>query len=237
MIPDAWQENALRSDAKYTLLNCTRQGGKSQETAWDVAHGAVFRPKTNTILIAPTFRQSKEIFGKVIEVFRGVNAKTVEDNNLSVKLANGSRVITLPGDGDNIRGYTAHRVVADEFAFIAPNAKVVPAIRPMLATTNGQFKALTTPNGRTGQFYEWWMNGGPEYRRIHVTADACPRISKEFLAQERKALGESLFRQEYYGEFMDTIDGVFMSDYTRAAISPDVKPLFVEKHFDVRVLF
>jgi hypothetical protein len=58
-----------------------------------------------------------------------------------------------------------------------------------------------------------------------LTADQCPRISKEFLAEERQALGERWYRQEYLCSFEDTVDAVFAWEDIRAALSPAVRPL------------
>jgi hypothetical protein len=50
----------------------------------------------------------------------------------------------------------------------------------------------------------------------------------EFLAEERQALGERWYRQEYLSSFEDTIDAVFAAEDIRAALSDDIKPLFAE---------
>jgi hypothetical protein len=227
VVPDDWQKDALRSTDRTSLYNCCRQSGKTTCTGWGAAHGAIFNEGTCTVIVAPTTRQSKLLFKKVTDVFETVDVKLVEHSALECKLANGSTVVALPGDGDNIRGYTAHRVIADEFAFIPPNAKIIQAISPMLITTKGQLRVLTTPNGKSGQFYDWWIDQRLNYKRFKVSADMCSRITPADLEAERKRLGmDSLFRQEYYCEFTDTVDAIFLSDQTREALSPEVKPLF-----------
>jgi len=59
-----------------------------------------------------------------------------------------------------------------------------------------------------------------------VKATECPRISPEFLAEERNSLGDWWFRQEYMCEFVETVDQVFSYEHVMAAIDPEVKPLF-----------
>lgn len=73
----------------------------------------------------------------------------------------------------------------------------------MLAVSQGKLVALTTPYGRRGWFYEAWEHGGPEWERIMVGANACPRISLEFLAEQENLLGPWQYRQEYQCEFVD----------------------------------
>jgi hypothetical protein len=66
------------------------------------------------------------------------------------------------------------------------------------------------------------------WERVKIPADQCSRISPEFLAEERRALGERWYRQEYLGSFEDTIDAVFSWADIQAALSDDVEPLFPE---------
>ena len=44
------------------------------------------------------------------------------------------------------------------------------------------------------------------WRRWHVPSHACPRITDEYLAEEREARGDVAFRQEYLAEFVT--DGI-----------------------------
>ena len=59
-----------------------------------------------------------------------------------------------------------------------------------------------------------------------MTADQCPRISAAFLAEERRALGERWYRQEYLCSYEDTLDAVFATADVLGALTEDVAPLF-----------
>ena len=93
------------------------------------------------------------------------------------------------------------------------------------AVSKGKLLALSTPFGKRGWFYEAW-SGADHWNRVKVTADQCPRISPEFLAEEVRALGERWYRQEYACSFEETIDAVFSSADIAAALTDSVKPLF-----------
>jgi hypothetical protein len=58
-----------------------------------------------------------------------------------------------------------------------------------------------------------------------VTAADVPRISAKFLQEERGVLGDWLWRQEYFGEFVSPIDAIFDSGAVDEAIRDDIKPL------------
>jgi hypothetical protein len=100
----------------------------------------------------------------------------------------------------------------------------------MLAVSNGRLIALSTPAGRRGWWYEAWVNGGEEWQRIQVKAEDCPRISKEFLAAERVALGELMFQQEYCCSFAsESGASVFDQNFVQRIFSnANFKPLFAD---------
>ena len=225
--PDPWQAKALRSSGKNILLNCSRQAGKSTTTSIIALHTAFYQPRSLVLLVSASLRQSRELFAKVTDFLEKLEPQPVldEDNRLSFMLDNGSRVVSLPGRGETVRGFSAPRlVVEDEAAFVEDG--VYGAVRPMLAVSGGRLILMSTPFGKRGHFFEAWKDGGPEWLRIEVTALDCPRISEEFLEQERNALGDLWFRQEYGCQFLETVDQVFRYDEIERALSDDVRPLF-----------
>ncbi len=99
------------------------------------------------------------------------------------------------------------------------------SLRPMLAVGAGDLWIMSTPNGKRGFFYECWAHG-EEWQRHSVPATACPRIPAAFLAEERRAMGESWFAQEYMCQFLDDGNGWFSRDLIEGALSDD-EPLCV----------
>ena len=95
----------------------------------------------------------------------------------------------------------------------------------MLAVSQGRIAALSTPYGKRGWFHDEWHGAG-EWERVKITAPECPRITPEFLAEERRALGERWFRQEYLCSFEDVIDAVFDEEHIQAALVNSYLPLF-----------
>jgi hypothetical protein len=101
------------------------------------------------------------------------------------------------------------------------------SVRPMLAVSQGTLVALSTPFGKRGWFHDEW-HGENDWHRVKVRAEQCPRISPQFLAEERRALGERWFNQEYRCEFSECLDAVFSWADIQAAMSDDIKPLILE---------
>lgn len=223
--PDRWQREVLRSTSRRMLLNCSRQSGKSTTVATLVCHTALYDPGSLILILSPGERQSKETFRKVMEVYNAVDHPIPADaeNKLEIELANGSRIVALPGTEGRIRGYSGVKLlVIDEASRVLD--PLYASVRPMLAVSSGRLVALSTPWGKRGWWYEAWQGKQP-WERVKVTALDCPRISAEFLEEERTTLPDLFYRSEYLVQFVDTVDTVFSHDLVMAALSDDVQPL------------
>lgn len=225
--PDEWAQKVMMSPARYVIENISRQAGKSTCSAAIAVHRAIFFPGSLILVVSPTLRQSGELQRKCMKFYDIVDPKhegLAEDTKLSVLLTNGSRIVALPGQEDNLRGYSApDLIIEDESSRVKDD--LYTAVRPMLATNQGRLILLSTPNGKTGHFHKIWTEGGPEWLKILVTADDIPRISSEFLENERLNMTESEFLQEYYCEFQDAEGAVFSSDLFRSLANPDISAL------------
>jgi hypothetical protein len=182
------------------------------------------------LILAPAERQAKELFSKVAEAYRtlGHSEAIPADSyrKLGMELANGSRIEALPGTEKTVRGFSGvDLLIVDEAARVAD--ELYFAVRPMLAVSGGRLLVLSTPFGKRGVFYSEWTEGAG-WERYTVTAEECPRIPSDFLAEEREALGEWWYAQEYECRFMEAVDSVFTSELIQAALSDEVEPLFGE---------
>lgn len=224
--PDPWQEALLRSSADRLLLLCSRQAGKSLSASALALKTALLQPSL-ILLLSPTQRQSGELFRdkflRLYHPWRKVMPPTRE-TQLTIELANGSRIVSLPESEEGIRCYSSVSLLVIDEASRVSDA-LYRAVRPMLAVSHGRLIALSTPFGKRGWFFEEW-GSRRKWERTRITASECPRISREFLAEEEKALGPRWFRQEYGCSFEDAVDSVFASSDIRAALRDDVQPLF-----------
>ncbi len=224
--PDPTQQVILRSTAKRVVLNCTRQWGKSMVSAAKAVHRVFTVPKSLILVASPGLRQSGEWMSRAVDVLARLGiAKHGDGNNrVSLLLPNGSRIVGLPEAEAKIRGFSAlSMLIIDEAARVSE--EMYHALRPMLSTTNGDIWMLSTPSGKQGFFYETWEHGGPEWLRIAVTAADCPRISREFLEEQRSVMGMDSFRQEHMCEFIGSGAAVFDRDLLEAALDDELDPI------------
>jgi hypothetical protein len=147
--PDEWQAEVLRYEGKRLLLNCSRQSGKSTTTSTKALHTGIYRPKSLILLVSPSLRQSQELFRKVKDGYEAMEARPglLEDNRLSMVLANGSRIVSLPSGQSTVRGFSGVTMILEDEASQVKD-DFYYAVLPMLIINNGTFIAMTTPYGK-----------------------------------------------------------------------------------------
>ena len=223
---DPWQRSVIASTGKRDLLNCSRQAGKSTTAAVLGLHEALYRPGSLTILVSPSQRQSSELFRKVTELRELLPSQPElsEDNKLSMSVRGGGRVLSLPGSEATIRGFSGATLLIEDEASRVPD-ELYMAIRPMLAVRRGRLVLMSTPFGKRGHFWREW-DEGTTWQKIKIPASSVPRISKEFLEEEKVSMGLWWYAQEYECEFKESTDSVFSYDDVMNALSDDVPVLF-----------
>jgi len=227
LAPDLLQRKVLRFDGPRLLLNCTRQWGKSTVVAAKAYHTAKYVPESLILLLSPSLRQSSELFRKVLSIEEHDNTalRKIEDSKLYMTLANGSRIVSLPGKEGTVRGYSgAKLVIIDEASRVLND--LYYSIRPMLAVSQGSMILLSTPYGKRGFFFNEWTEGGKDWERFKVNALQCPWISTEFLEEERRRLPERWYMQEYMCEFMEMEGQLIPYDLIQSAMTDNVEPFF-----------
>lgn len=224
--PEPRQAEVLDITARRGILCCHRQWGKSTTTAAKAVHHAVFNDGSLALILAPTLRQSGELLRAIARFARKLGLETTGDglNRISLAFPNGSRIVAIPADENNIRGFSAVSLLLVDEAARVPD-DVYYAVLPMLSTTDGGIWLMSTPKGRTGFFYETWTAADPEWTRILGTVEDSPRITAKVLASHREQMPEDRFREEYLCGFHDAEEQLFSSADIDAAFDPAVSPL------------
>ncbi len=222
---DTWQARLLRSQSRRILLNCCRQSGKTTSTAVLVAHQALYTPGSLSLILAPTERQSKELFRLVKRYWRmlGSTPAALSETSTSLELSNGARVAALPENPAGVRGYSgASLLVLDEASQLDDLA--YDAVLPMVGVSRGRILALSTPNGQRGWWYDRWVSGGDiwERYRVPVTEPEIAARTDPLVLEEAKQRGEWFLRQEYFCEFGDNVASLFSVADLDSATSADV---------------
>lgn len=220
--PDPWQARLLRSQAQRMLINCSRQVGKSTTVATLADHTAFYDPGAPILLLSPSMRQSQELFRKCLDVYRALDRPVPADaeNALSLELESGSRIVSLPGKEGTIRGMSGVRLLIIDEASRVPDA-LYKSVRPMLAVSGGRLVLLSSPFGKRGFFWEEYKQRD-KWDYYEIPATECPRISAEFLAEERESMGPFWFEQEYMCKFHDAEGAAFREEDIERIVSSEV---------------
>lgn len=229
--PDPVQAEILNAYTPRLAVCCTRQWGKTSVAAVKALHLAWTKPGALILFASPTYEQSMELLRRCAAfaaALLGHPCRAETGRKGSILLPNGSRIYALAQSPASVRGYSApDLIVIDEAAFVAK--QMHDALSPMLAVSDGQLWLLSCPRGQSGDFYDAWHSTGPRWRRFTVTAEQCPRISPAFLASERVAKDDRVFRQEYMCEFLPSekealdrkwIEEAFRGDYPAMQFEP-----------------
>jgi hypothetical protein len=220
--PDPWQSALLESNDRCLLLNCSRQSGKSTTVAALALCQLLTRRGALVLLVAPSERQSQELFRKVMDAYQALDqpVPAKKSNQRELELASGSRLVALPGREQTIRSFSGVDLLILDEASRVPD-DLYRSVRPMLAVSQGRLVALSTPFGQRGWFYQEWTGAGP-WQRIHIPWTQCPRIRPDFIAEETRALGQSWVDQEYNGLFT-AMEGLVFPDFAAAILPSDFK--------------
>lgn len=220
---DPWQAKLVRSQEKRILVNCSRQTGKSTTTSVLADHTAFYKPGSTILLLSPTLRQSGELFRKCLETYRALGKPVSADAEtaLRLELSNGSRIASLPGKEGTVRGFSAVDLLVIDEASRVPD-ELYKAVRPMLAVSGGSLVLLSTPFGTRGFFWEAYKNRD-KWEYYEIPATQCPRISEQFLEEEKEEMGEWWYRQEYLIEFLDSVTAAFRSEDIERIVDREVE--------------
>lgn len=194
--PHDKQAEFLSDQHRYKVLNWGRRTGKSVGVWEKVVFEGILRQGTYYI-IAPTYKQAKEIYWRDICKRYKAPFMTFNEQELAVTFDHLSGMIipTMAGDirvdhdpdlpptrivlkgadnPDSLRGVSLCGAVLDEYAFM-PEGKYTydTIIRPALADKNGWAIFISTPNGVQNHFYELCQNAQRDpdmYYYSHATA-------------------------------------------------------------------
>ena len=225
--PDPWQADLLRSRSRKIILNCSRQSGKSTTCAALGLHESIYRRPSFGLVIAPSQDQSAELMLKFDEFRSAVELPSdylSTDTKLAVRFANGNRFVARPGSEKTARSFSAVTLLLEDEAARVSDA-LYNSVRPMLAVSNGRHILMSTPFGKQNHFFKIWDQERDMWQWFEVPAEQCPRITKEFLEEERRT--NPWFEQEYHCVFMESEGAIFSSDLFRSLANPSISVLKV----------
>lgn len=200
-----WQTKVWDDTHRFKVVCAGRRTGKSTFAQLTVITWAS-QNKGDYYIVAPTYRQAKEIHWRGIQEFlpKGL-IQNKNETELSITLTNGSR-ISLKGaeNPDALRGVKLRGLVIDEIASIRNwDWLWSEVLRPTLTDYESPVIFISTPKG-FNHFYNLYQKGQDEtstYKSWRFTSYDNPYIPKDEIDAAKKELLEDTFEQEYMADF------------------------------------
>ena len=236
--PHKKQAEFLSDNHRWQVLNWGRRTGKSV-AVWEKVVLAGMLVQGTYFIIAPTYKQAKEIYWRdIIKKYKG-EFMTFNEQELSVTFdhLSGIKIPTTAGDvvvnhdpdmpptrivlkgadnPDSLRGVSLSGAVLDEYAFMPEGKHLFDVIiRPALSDRNGWAVFVSTPNGVYNHFYEKYneAQNDPDYFFSHATSLDNPYFSKQEFEDVKKQYEREgkmdAFNQEYLAEFSNPTSLVY----------------------------
>lgn len=152
--------------AEELWLVVGRRGGKSQIAALLAVYEAIFNDHASNLspgevatvmVIAADRKQARSVMRYVRGLLQAplLAPMVARDGQESIELTNRCSIEVMTASHRATRGYTAAAVIADEIAFwysdgANPDAEIINAVRPALATLGGKLVCLSSPYARRG---------------------------------------------------------------------------------------
>lgn len=215
-----YQTRWISDPARFKLGKFARQTGKTftttLETVDDAMAAMVEGRRSRWVILSRGERQAAEAmnegvklharaYGLVFDSFDHEYTTEVgtKFRALEIELPHGSRITALPANPDTARGFSAN-VFLDEFAFHKDSGAIWKALFPVISA-GWKLRVTSTPNGRSGKFYEL-DTGKDETWSRHVVniyqavADGLPR---DIEALKAGIADEDAWAQEYELAYLD----------------------------------
>ena len=209
---DQWQKDYIEEQGNCFVL-CGRQVGKSTAASIKIAECAIKEKKPcDYLVIALTEKQAYALFFKVLNYLTIRYPKIIKTGKdrptqHEINLKNGVSIMCHAAGttGWTLHGYTIKKLFIDEAAPM--NREIFVSVSPMLSVSGGTMDIISTPRGKEGYFYE--ASQREDFRKFYVSAEDCPRHTKEFLEREKKAMSKLEYAQEYLAIFLDELKRVY----------------------------
>lgn len=158
-----FQEKTLTEfhEFDFNIVLKSRQMGISTLVAAYSLWLMLFYTDKNILVISKTQEVAKEIVSKVRfandNLPSWLKVQALDNNKLSLKLKNGSRILAVSSASDAGRSFALSLLIIDEAAFIDKIDEIWTAAYPTLST-GGRAIILSTPNGVGNLFHKMWKD-------------------------------------------------------------------------------
>lgn len=222
---DDWQKDYIfntHPDENVFLL-CGRQVGKTTAMSIRAVELCVNHYKKGEFVLinSITEKQAYHMLAKALAYAEAKYSKFImkgKDRPTMHKILfkNGTGILCYAAGetGEGLRGFTIKKLMPDEGARMSEEYFI--ATLPMLSVINGSMDIASTPagklhpDGKEKFFYKCSKDN--KFKKFYVSAEDCPRHSKEFLNEQKERLTKLAYAQEYLAVFTDELKRLYSDE-------------------------
>lgn len=207
-----------KEEVRELVLNFSRQSGKTTLCEILLIETLV-KSKTNCAYISPSFAQGKKVFREIVNLLSQTQLIAKKNStDLTISLINGSFLQFFTAMNPTaIRGQTiSGLLVIDEAAYLPETTSDGQLLWPMVIQPITKAKKpkiifVSTPNGKSGIFYEKYLQGlnSQTTRTIECNIYEDITISKEDIVELKATTPPLAWQQEFECKFLDSALTVF----------------------------
>jgi hypothetical protein len=230
-----FQEAVLKLYLKnpFCIINKSRQLGISTLASGYSLWLMLFNTDKNVLCVATKTETAKNMVTKVKFGYDNLpgwmQIKTLENNKLSIRLANGSQMKAVSAASDSARSEAVSLLLIDEAAFIDNIEEVFVSAQQTLATGGGAI-VMSTPYGTGNWFHRTWVKaeeGTNNFLPIRLPWTVHPERNQDWRNKQDQDLGPRMAAQECDCDFTtsgDTaIDPAILNWYIETQIKEPVE--------------
>lgn len=214
--PHPGQENVINefadSNYKFAIVSTGRQYGKSLLGSNLLLYWILSNHDSKAGWISPVYNQARKVYKEIVKAAKNL-IESSNGSELIINFINGSTIQFLSSERpDSIRGFSFNYLIIDEAAYIKEEA-LSEAILPTLTAIGKKCLIISTPKGKGGWFYQWYLKGSylnDTYISFKGISSDNPYASKTFIEEQQKSLPPEIYKQEYLAEFTDSGNDVFV---------------------------
>jgi hypothetical protein len=217
-----FQEKVLQlwRDNPYSIILKSRQLGISTLAGGFALWLMIFHEDRNILALATTQATARNLVTKVQFMWENLpswlKVEDVENNKLSLRLKNGSKIQAKSSNADAARSEAVSLLIIDEAAFIENVSETWASAQQTLATGGGAI-VLSTPYGTGNWFHKTWVKAEQQENQflpIRLPWTVHPERDQSWRDRQDELLGDPrLAAQECDCDFSTSGDLVFYSEF------------------------
>lgn len=223
---DKWQKEYIfdKNPSQNNFLLVGRQSGKTAAMSMRAVELCIkhFKEGEYVLINSITEKQAYHMFAKALVYAEVKYAKHIKRNKLDkptkhrMMFKNGTGILCYAAGetGEGLRGFTIKKLMPDEGSRMSEEYFI--AVEPQLSVIDGSMDISSTPKGKRhkdgSEKYFYKCSKDKNYKKYYISAEDCPRHSKDFLQKQKEKLSRLAYAQEYLAIFTDELKRIYDDD-------------------------